>query len=206
MNTNRDGPPSMTNRARMHLRYRDLDITTSWEEAHPGARASRPHNTGRASPISSTPDRPAKTPGLCFSRAHAVPAGTVAGCAIAGKLSDNPKQRMRAGRPRSRVGRFRHDCPSRESPAQPNRLDGRLESRFDNPFVVLRVPSWITLFPFLLFVDRPQLFRAGGSQFLQDWRWYWRMAGRNLVLTSMWASSSQRLPKAVALDTRAAVR
>ena len=43
----------MTNRARMHLRYRDLDITTSWEEAPPGARASRPHNTGKTSPISS---------------------------------------------------------------------------------------------------------------------------------------------------------
>ena len=54
MDTNRDGTPSMTNRARMHLRYCDLDITKSWEEAHPGARASRPHNTGKASPISST--------------------------------------------------------------------------------------------------------------------------------------------------------
>ena len=61
------------------------------------------------------PDRPAKTPGLCLGRAHAVPAGTVDGCSIEGKLSDNPRQRMRAGRPRSRVGRFRHDCPSRES-------------------------------------------------------------------------------------------
>ena len=30
MDTNRDGPPSMTNRARMYLRYRDLDIPTSW--------------------------------------------------------------------------------------------------------------------------------------------------------------------------------
>ena len=61
------------------------------------------------------PDRPAKAPGLCLGRAHAVPTGTVDGCAIAGKLSDNPRERMRAGRPRSRVGRFRHDCPSRES-------------------------------------------------------------------------------------------
>ncbi len=61
------------------------------------------------------PDRPAKTPGLCLGWAHAVPAGTVDGCAIAGNLSDNPRQRMRAGRPRSRVGRFRHDCLSRES-------------------------------------------------------------------------------------------
>ena len=155
------------------------------------------------------PDRPAKTPGLCFSRAHAVPAGTVDGCAIAGKLSDNPRQRMRAGRPRSRVGRFRHDCPSRESRRNRTGWMVALNPDLTIPswsFVVLRVPWWITLFPFLLFVDRPQLFRAGGSQFLQDCRWYWRMAGRNLVLTSMWASSSQRLPKVVALDTRAAVR
>ena len=28
--------PSMTNRARMHLRHRDLDIPTSWEGANPG--------------------------------------------------------------------------------------------------------------------------------------------------------------------------
>ena len=33
MDTNRDGPPSITNRARMYLRYRDLDIPTSWEGA-----------------------------------------------------------------------------------------------------------------------------------------------------------------------------
>ncbi len=33
MDTNWDGPPSMTNRARMYLRYRDLDIPTSWEGA-----------------------------------------------------------------------------------------------------------------------------------------------------------------------------
>ena len=33
MDTNRDGPSSMTNRARMYLRYRDLDIPTSWEGA-----------------------------------------------------------------------------------------------------------------------------------------------------------------------------
>ena len=47
------------------------------------------------------PDRPAKTPGLCLGRAHAVPACRVNGCAIAGKPSGNPRERMRAGRPRS---------------------------------------------------------------------------------------------------------
>ena len=48
------------------------------------------------------PARPAKTPGLCFGRAHAVPVGTVAGCRIAGKLSGTQRECMRAGRPRSR--------------------------------------------------------------------------------------------------------
>ncbi len=42
IDTNRDGPPSMTNRARMYLRYRDLDTPTTWEGTPPGARASRP--------------------------------------------------------------------------------------------------------------------------------------------------------------------
>ena len=40
------GPPETAfpgSGAQVLLRYRDLDITTSWEEAHPGARASRPH-------------------------------------------------------------------------------------------------------------------------------------------------------------------
>ena len=49
------------------------------------------------------PDRPATGPGLCFDRAHAVVAGRVAGCHIAGKLSVTRRQCMRARRPRSRV-------------------------------------------------------------------------------------------------------
>ena len=67
MNTNWDGPPSMTSGARMHLRYRDLEIPASWEEAHPGARASRPHNTGRASPISSTRIDRQRRPGSAWA-------------------------------------------------------------------------------------------------------------------------------------------
>ena len=43
MNTNRHEDP-----------WASLAATTSWEEALPGARASRPHNTGTASPVSST--------------------------------------------------------------------------------------------------------------------------------------------------------
>ncbi|MCY3758427.1 MAG: hypothetical protein OXG96_11955 [Acidobacteria bacterium] len=52
------------------------------------------------------PARPAPAPGLCFGRGHAVPAGPVAGCPIAGKLSGRQRECMRAGRPRSRVGRL----------------------------------------------------------------------------------------------------
>ena len=85
------------------------------------------------------PDRPAKTPGLCSGRAHAVPTGTVDRCAIAGKLSDNPRERMRAGRPRSRVGRFRHDCPSRESRRKRTGWMVALNPDFT-------IPWWITLF------------------------------------------------------------
>ncbi|MCY3757479.1 MAG: hypothetical protein OXG96_07125, partial [Acidobacteria bacterium] len=40
---------------------------------------------------------------LCFGRAHAVPAGRVAGCQIAGTLSGTQRECMRARRPRSRV-------------------------------------------------------------------------------------------------------
>ena len=93
----------MTSGARMLLQYCDVGVTTSWEKAPPGARASRPHKSWYSLTHLLDPDRTATTPWLCFGRAHAIPAGSVAGCRIAGKLSDNPRERMRAGRPRSRV-------------------------------------------------------------------------------------------------------
>ncbi len=43
----------MTSGARVHLQNCDVGVTASGEKAQPGARASRPHNTGKASPISS---------------------------------------------------------------------------------------------------------------------------------------------------------
>ena len=49
------------------------------------------------------PARPATSSGLCLGRAHAEPAGRVAGCRIAGKLRGTERECMRAGRPRSRV-------------------------------------------------------------------------------------------------------
>ena len=112
------------------------------------------------------PGRPATAPGLCFGRAHAVPADRVAGCRIAGKLSGNPRERMRAGRPRSRGGPLSSRLPFKGESAQPNWLDGRLKSQFDNPLVALRGPSWITLF--LLFqVSRliPSRAFGGGHSF-----------------------------------------
>ena len=74
----------------------------SWEEAHPGARASRPHKSWYSLTHLLDPNRTATAPWLCFGRAQAVPAGSVAGCRIAGKLSGNPRDSMRARRPRSR--------------------------------------------------------------------------------------------------------
>ena len=46
--------------------------------------------------------RPATASGPCFGQAHAVRAGRVFGCPIAGKLSGAQRECMRAGRPRSR--------------------------------------------------------------------------------------------------------
>ncbi len=71
----------------MHLRYRDLDIPTSWEEAHPGARASRPQ------PYS------CKQPAI---QGHSLEQCTKPAFAGFATLVPSP---MRAGRPRSRVGR-----------------------------------------------------------------------------------------------------
>ena len=76
----------MTNRARMYLRYRDLDIPTSWEGATPGARASRPQ------PYS------CKQPAI---QGHSLEQSTKP--AFAGFATLVPS-RMRARRPRSRVG------------------------------------------------------------------------------------------------------
>ena len=68
-------------------RWTSLAATTSRNEAHPGARASRPHRFRHSLGHLLDLDGPATAPGLCFGRAHAVPDGTVVGCHIAGKLS-----------------------------------------------------------------------------------------------------------------------
>ena len=86
----------------MLLHFCPVGVTLSWEEAHPGARASRPHKSSRSFAHLLHRNQPAAAPCLCFGRAHAVPAGRAVGCNIAGKLSGNPRDSMRAGRPRSR--------------------------------------------------------------------------------------------------------
>ena len=79
-----------------------VGVTLSWEEAHPGARASRPHKSSRSFGHLLHRNQPAAAPCPCFGRAHAVPAGREVGCNIAGKLSGDRRDSMRAGRPRSR--------------------------------------------------------------------------------------------------------
>ena len=100
--TRTDGPPSTTTGAKMLLHFCPVGVTLSWEEAHPGARASRPHKSSRSFSHLLHRNQPAAAPCLCFGRAHAVPAGRAVGCNIAGKLSGNRRDSMRAGRPRSR--------------------------------------------------------------------------------------------------------
>ena len=86
----------------MLLHFCPVGVTLSWEEAHPGARASRPHKSSRGFSHLLHRNQPAAAPCLCFGRAHTVPAGRAVGCNIAGKLSGNRRDSMRAGRPRSR--------------------------------------------------------------------------------------------------------
>ena len=100
--TRTDGLPSTTTGAKMLLHFCPVGVTLSWEEAPPGARASRPHKSSRSFGHLLHRNQPAAAPCLCFGRAHAVPAGRAVGCNIAGKLSGNPRDSMRAGRPRSR--------------------------------------------------------------------------------------------------------
>ena len=78
----------------MLLRFCSVGVTLSWGEAHPGARASRPHKSSRSFSHLLHRNQPAAAPCLCFGRA--------VGCTIAGKLSGNRRDSMRAGRPRSR--------------------------------------------------------------------------------------------------------
>ena len=114
IDTKTDGPPSTTSGTKMLLQFCALGVTMSWDEGLLGARASRPHNDGFPGARASRPhqawhslghlphlDQPATAPWLSFGLADAVPAGRVAACSIALKLSGGQRDRMRAGRPRS---------------------------------------------------------------------------------------------------------
>ncbi len=140
MNTKTDGPPSTTSGPGMLLQFCSLGVTLSWEEAPPGARASRPHKSSRSFGHLLHRNQPAAAPCLCFGRAHAVPAGRAVGCNIAGKLSGNRRESMRAGRPRSRGCRPVRRQPLRFRLSPPNQ---KLIIRL---LVFIRVHSWFAVF------------------------------------------------------------
>ena len=92
----------MTSDTKMLLHFCPVGVTLSWEEAHPGARASRPHQAWHSLDHLPHLDQPGTAPWLSFGLADAVLAHRVAACSIALKLSGNRRDSMRAGRPRSR--------------------------------------------------------------------------------------------------------
>ena len=107
INTNRPeertgAPPSTTSGAKVLLQYGVLGVTMSWDDGFPGARASRPHQAWHSLGHLPHLDQPGTAPWLSFGLADAVPADRVAACGIALKLSAGQRDRMRAGRPRSR--------------------------------------------------------------------------------------------------------
>ena len=105
MNTNRpeDRWTSFNDKRHQHASATcALGVTMSWDDGFPGARASRPHQARHSLGHLLHRNQPAAAPCLCFGRARAVPAGRAVGCNIAGKLSGNRRDSMRAGRPRSR--------------------------------------------------------------------------------------------------------
>ena len=93
--------PSMTSGTQMFLQFRVLGVTRSWDEGLLGARASRPHKAWHSLGHLPHLDRPGTAPWVSFGQADGVPADRVAVCSIARKLSGGPRDRMRAGRPRS---------------------------------------------------------------------------------------------------------
>ena len=87
-------------------------------DGFPGARASRPHQAWHSLGHLPHLDQTGTAPWLSFGLADAVPAGRVAACSIALKLSGSQRDSMRAGRPRSRAR------PSRRCRAVHSRKNG----------------------------------------------------------------------------------
>ena len=92
----------MTSGARMLLHYCDGGVTTSWEKAPRERGRPARTNLGIASPISSTRIERQRRHGSASAGPRRFPPAGGAGCRIAGKLSGNPRDSMRARRPRSR--------------------------------------------------------------------------------------------------------
>ena len=92
----------MTSGARMLLQYCDVGVTTSWEKAPRERGRPARTNPGIASPISSTRIERQRRHGSASAGPMRFPPAGGAGCRIAGKLSGNPRDSMRARRPRSR--------------------------------------------------------------------------------------------------------
>ena len=92
----------MTSGARMLLHYCDGGVTTSWEKAPRERGRPARTNLGIASPISSTRIERQRRHGSASAGPRRFPPAGGAGCGIAGKLSGNRRDSMRAGRPRSR--------------------------------------------------------------------------------------------------------
>ena len=85
----------------MLLQFGALDVTMSWDDGFPGARASRPHKAWHSLGHLPHLDQPATAPWLSFGLADGVLAHRVAACSIALKLNGGQRNSMRAGRPRS---------------------------------------------------------------------------------------------------------
>ena len=142
-----DEPPMNANRP--EYRWTSLGATTLWDEAHPGTRASRPHNTGKASPISSTRvDRQRRRDAASAGPLRFPPAGWPVAPSRGNRASRNVGACGRDARapgwaplpialaPRGSTRRL----------AGPQTVSMRQRRPASWPFVVLRVTSWITLF------------------------------------------------------------
>ena len=94
--------PSFWSGSRVLLHYCDGGVTTSGEKATRERGRPARTNPGIASPISSTRIERQRRHGAASAGPMRFPPAGGAGCRIAGKLSGNPRDSMRAGRPRSR--------------------------------------------------------------------------------------------------------
>ena len=118
MDTKTDGLPSTTSGAKMLLRFCPVGKTISWDDGHPGARASRPHKAWHSFGHLPRLHPLATAPCLSFGLPNADTADRVASCSIAPKRSGGQRGRMRAGRPRSQAmsARSIESCHGRQAP------------------------------------------------------------------------------------------